>query len=200
MKTSKTNNKVTNNQLVSAAKKDVKAISPFFYINSLTKLAKKNEYCESVNLREVAKIITDYTARFVNSNVRFGFNGDCLRKDSQGRFVYSIPRAMGTAVFATDGDEVVYTRDNRGRDIVRTDNGYKVLQPIPFTLNGFLSAYCEIVRMIDKAQAAVDKAAKETAKEYEKAKKGIIRDFNDGIIDEFQMAQRLSELKAKYAA
>ena len=51
----------------------------------------------------------------------------------------------------------------------------------------------------EKAAKVAEKAAKDSTKEYEKAKKGIISDYNKGVITEIDLAEKLRALKEKYA-
>lgn len=209
MKTNNKTNKATTNQVINAAKSDIKNISPFFYINSLTKLAKKNEFCEHKNVKMVCDKINDI-AKAKGVAGRYGFCADLLTKDSRGRFCYSLPRKLHTfalmgqfftseeldnaPIFDYDTDAVDVRFDTKGRDVVKTENGYGVLQPIPFTLLGFLGAFAEIVKINEQQIAAAAKSAAKREREQLKAAKAIVAAYNHGVISEYEMHVKLSEM------
>ncbi len=208
-KTNKANSKATTSQVINNAKSDIKNISPFFYINSLTKLAKKNEFCEHKNVKVVCDKIKDI-AKAKGVGGRYGFCADLLTKDSRGRFCYSLPRKLhsfalmgqfftpeeldNAPVFDYDTDTVDVRFDTKGRDVVKTENGYGVLQPIPFTLLGFLGAFAEIVKINEQQLAAAAKSAAKREREQQRAAAAIIAAYNQGVISECEMNTKLAEI------
>ena len=57
----KTTNLQAVNTTAKQAKQEVKNVSIMYYVNQLNKLARKNEYCDAVNVREFGEKVREYT-------------------------------------------------------------------------------------------------------------------------------------------
>lgn len=183
--------------------------NPFIVINLLNKAAKgdfsKINNCDikPENLKKVAKV-----CKGMHKN-RYAFDACLFEKDSFGRFCTLSPfkGAKGDLVcdyYDINNLSVLIYTDNKGREVVENEKGDLIVcMPISLTINGVFSAFAKVAKVdiiaTEKAEKATKKAAKDSAKEFEKAKKGVISDYNAGRITEIDLATKLSELKTKYA-
>lgn len=189
-------------QIVKSANSELKGIfkSPFVVVNLLNKAAKgdlsKIEGCGLTvdNVAKVAKACKSLHGE------RYAFDLSLFEKDSKGRFC-TLCKLPKTFVYDTDGDAITYTY--KGGEIVGTN----YLRPIPCTVNGVFSAFAKVAKVdiieTEKAEkaakAAAEKAAKKAKKEYEKMKKGVIADYNKGMLTESALAEKLAQLREAYA-
>lgn len=184
--------------------------NPFIVINLLNKAAKgdfsKIANVEGVTLENVAKVAK--VCKGMHEN-RYAFDVCLFEKDSFGRFCTLSPfKGEKGDLFADYYDinnlsVLVYT-DNKGREIVENEKGdLYTCVPVSLTINGIFNAFAKVAKVdiiaTEKAEKATKKAAKDSAKEFEKAKKGVISDYNAGRITEIDLADKLSALKEKYA-
>ena len=183
--------------------------NPFVVINLLNKAAKgdfsKINNCDikPENLKKVANI-----CKGMHKN-RYAFDVCLFEKDSFGRFCTLSPyKGTKGDLFADYYDinnlSVLAYTDNKGREIVENEKGdLYTCVPISLTVNGIFGAFAKVAKVdiiaAEKAEKATKKAAKDSAKEYEKAKKGVISDYNAGRITEMDLAAKLAELREKYA-
>ena len=190
------------NEVVINGRQEMKDIfdSPFVIINALNKAAKgdfsKIDGCgiSSDNLAKVAKVCKGLHTE------RYAFDLCLFEKDSKGRFctLCKLPKAF---VYDTEGDAITYTY--KGGEIVGTN----YMKPIACTINGVFAAFAKVAKVdiveTEKAEKAAqreaEKAAKKAKKEYEKMKKGVISDYNKGMITEASLAEKLTQLKEMYA-
>lgn len=94
-------------------KSDIKNVSPFYYINQLNKLAKSNEYCEHVNIKECQNTISGIFGTK-------GFSGDILHREPLfGKFanLVKIPETAETATITR-----IVSEENEGIIVVITTN------------------------------------------------------------------------------
>lgn len=189
-------------QIVKGAQNEIKGVfkSPFVVVNLLNKAAKgdfsKIEGCTFTpeNLAKVAKVCKGLHTE------RYAFDLCLFEKDSKGRFcaLCKLPKGF---VYDTDGDSVTYTF--KGCEIVGTN----YMKPIPCTINGVFAAFAKVAKVdivetekAEKAaQQAQEKAAKKAKKEYEKMKKGVIGDYNKGMLTEAALAEKLAQLREAFA-
>lgn len=189
-------------QIVKGAKSEINGVfkSPFVVVNLLNKAAKgdfsKIEGCTFTpeNLSKVAKVCKSLHGE------RYAFDLCLFGKDTMGRFctLCKLPKDF---VYDTDGDSVTYTF--KGCEIV----GVNYMKPIACTVNGVFAAFAKVAKVdiveTEKAEKAAEKAAKKAAKDakrtYEKMKKGVIADYNKGMITEAALAEKLAQLKEMYA-
>lgn len=158
-------------KIAANAKKDLKKINPFYYVNELNKLAKKNEFCESVNLKNLQSRCKEL------HNGRYGFDVSLFAKDFANRFctckkvaISEIPFSVQDALY---GDILAIN----GKEVRFSDDGFYAIiyVPISLSLAGFITAFQKVVTKKENAakaaKAAAEKAAKAAAKENaEKAK------------------------------
>jgi hypothetical protein len=199
------------NGIVKGAKVEIKGTfnNPFVVVNLLNKAVKgdfsKINNCDikPENLKKVANV-----CKGMHKN-RYAFDVCLFEKDSFGRFCTLSPfKGEKGDLFADYYDinnlsVLIYT-DNKGREIVENEKGdLYTCVPISLTINGIFSAFAKVAKVDiianEKSAKGAEKAAKDSAKEYEKAKKGVISDYNAGRITEIDLATKLSELKEKYA-
>jgi len=199
------------NGIVKGAKVEIKGTfnNPFVVINLLNKAAKgdfsKVTNCDikPENLKKVAKVCKGMHAN------RYAFDVCLFEKDSFGRFCTLSPfKGEKGDLFADYYDinnlsVMIYT-DDKGREIVENEKGdLYICVPISLTINGIFNAFAKVAKVdiiaSEKAAKESEKAAKDSTKEYEKAKKGVILDYNSGRITEIDLADKLVALKEKYA-
>lgn len=183
--------------------------NPFVVVNLLNKAAKgdfsKINNCDITpeNLKKVAKV-----CKGMHEN-RYAFDVCLFEKDSFGRFCTMSPFKGAKGDLACDYYDInnlsvlIYT-DNKGREIVENEKGdLFVCVPVSLTINGIFGAFAKVAKVdiiqTEKAEKAAKKAAKDSAKEYEKAKKGVISDYNAGRMTEIDLAAKLAELREKFA-
>jgi hypothetical protein len=199
------------NGIVKGAKVEINGTfkNPFIVINLLNKAAKgdftKVNNCDikPENLKKVANV-----CKGMHKN-RYAFDVCLFGKDSFGRFCTLSPfkgekgNLMHDYYDINNISVLIYT-DNKGREIVENEKGdFYTCVPVALTITGIFNAFAKVAKVdivaTEKAEKATKKAAKDSAKEYEKAKKGAIKDYNDGKISEIDLAEKLRALKENYA-
>ena len=184
--------------------------NPFVVINLLNKAA-KGDFAKVANVEGISRENIKKVASVLKGmhNNRYAFDVCLFEKDSFGRFCTLSPfKGTKGDLFADYYDinnlsVMVYT-DNKWREIVENEKGdLYTCVPISLTINGVFGAFAKVAKVdiIAAEKAAKDsaKGAKDRAKEYEKAKKGVISDYNAGRITEIDLATKLAELREKYA-
>lgn len=183
--------------------------NPFVVVNLLNKAAKgdfsKINNCEisPENLKKVAKV-----CKGMHTN-RYAFDVCLFEKDSFGRFCTLSPFKGAKGDLCADYYDInnlsvlVYT-DNKGREMVENEKGdLYTCVPVPLTVTGIFNAFAKVAKVdiiaAEKAAKDSEKAAKDSEKAYNRAKKGVIKDYNDGKINEVDLATKLGELREKYA-
>lgn len=183
--------------------------NPFIVINLLNKAA-KGDFSKVANVEDITRenlVKVANVLKGMHKN-RYAFDTCLFEKDSFGRFC-TMSNYKGTKgdLFADYYDinnlsVLIYT-DNKGREIVENEKGDMfICMPISLTLNGMFNAFAKVAKVdiiqTEKAAKVAEKAAKDSEKAYNIAKKGVIKDYNDGKITEVELATRLSELKGIY--
>ena len=148
---------VTNTQRVNAsareAREQVRIVgkSLMYYINQLNKLARKNEYCEAINVREFGKEIQKIHGQ------KDLFHACVFTRDSQGR----------ACVVAHSKRMPVW-----GFSLVNVSpEGYDYLRPISLSLVGVLNAFAKVARTKARTADAQEREQAREAKAKEKAQK-----------------------------
>ena len=161
--------KKATNKVASQAKSDIRGISPFYFVNQLNKLAKRNEFCDNTNLSQFKKTIE----REFNCK---GFDVDILHKIN-GEFcnMVKIPttRETQTTIIKVDTTTyeglVVITRTNKATqketqsEYIAYDNDYMFV-PITKTLVAYLNAYKLRLNERYNGQIKALRLAKQTSK------------------------------------
>lgn len=199
------------NGIVKGAKVEINGMfkNPFVVVNLLNKAAKgdmsKISGCNITpeNLKKVAKV-----CKGMHTN-RYAFDVCLFEKDSFGHFCTLSPFKgtkgdLSRDYYDINNLSVLISTDNKGREVVENEKGdLYTCMPIALTINGVFNAFAKVAKVdiiaTEKAEKATKKAAKDSAKEYEKAKNGVISDYNAGRITEIDLADKLSALKEKYA-
>lgn len=199
------------NEVVKGAKVEIKGTfnNPFVVINLLNKAAKgdysKVNNCDinPENIKKVAKV-----CKGMHQN-RYAFDVCLFEKDSFGRFCTLSPFKGEKGDLSHDyidinNVSIMVMTDNKGREIVENEKGdMYTCVPVSLTINGIFNAFAKVAKVdiieSEKAEKVAEKAKKDSTKAYEKAKKGIISDYNKGMITEIDLAEKLRALKEKYA-
>mgnify|MGYP007069857283 CR=1 FL=1 len=181
----------TTKELAQSAKQDLRNVSPFYFINQLNRLAKKNEYCENENLQELGRRVKQ-----LHEDKRYYFVADVFVKNSAGVFCTKtrLPKIYTLDLIEEYGD-LVCTHTYKGREIV----GEYYLVPVSLSLVGFIAAYKKVVCQYENEVAKVqreEKREKETAtkrrKTLEKAK-SVVKSVFGELADTFDNATILAK-------
>ena len=199
------------NGIVKGAKVEIKGTfnNPFVVINLLNKAAKgdfsKINNCDikPENLKKVANV-----CKGIHAN-RYAFDVCLFEKDSFGRFCTLSPFKGVKSDLMCDYYDInnlsmLISTDKKGHEIVENEKGVLyICVPVTLTINGVFNAFAKVAKVdiieTEKAAKGAEKAAKDSAKAYEKAKKGIISDYNNGMITEIDLADKLRALRENYA-
>lgn len=156
-----TASKRVNNEF-KTAKSDLKNVSPFFFINQLNKLAKANEYCEHINIKECSDTISGIFGTK-------GFSADVLHKEPLfGNFanLVKIPSNVETAtitrIVSEENEgiiEVTTTNKNTNKTTTKEYARYNetlMFAPITPSLVGYINAFQKRVKeSLDGMKASI---------------------------------------------
>ena len=214
---------VSNYQDAKAMKRnavnDVKAVSHniLFYVRSLNKLAAKNEFCEKVNVNELAKTFKSLLPENIKANMKANeyFHASVFCKDYMNR-VCKVSEYKGANVTVNqviNEGGAIFTDTNgqkvNGKEIRlnASGDGLVILSPITMTLHGVCAAFGDVVtanaKAIDEKIKAEKKAAKESAKAANKRAKEIARlskQFANGEISGATFRTEIARLESEMAA
>lgn len=190
------NSNVTNNfstlcNTVKGANTEVKTAkcNIMYYVNQLNKLARKNEFVDGVNVKELGKLVRNYALnKGYEIPVNAPYNAYLFYKGVNGVSGYTkTHKVKANSAFCID--------------IVVTD-----FVPVVLSESGLINAYKYILGIDAKA---TDKAAKETLKAANKAKRDAKKaaketlkreqlqariDYNNGKIDINQFAAIMAKV------
>ena len=170
----------TATQLGTAVKKDLKKVSPFYYINQLNALARKNEYLEGINLSQLAERCKAYQTKhnLVDNNgksFRYSFVGDMLMKDYKGRFVvcvsipdYKVNQIDAKSIIRFAEDTGIIIDAANGWELGYDDNGFYYFKPVQLSLSGFVGAFVEALKADEFIEKQAEKATKQEQKKLAK--------------------------------
>lgn len=190
---------------VNGAKVEVKGVfnNPFVVCNLLEKAAKGDfEKIADVsnisreNLAKVAKVLKGmHGQRYAFSFDFLLSNIELFRKDSKN-VLCSVSMSRTLPLWKYDFLDIVPCTD-------KTPAKFIYLRPVKCSINAIFNAFAKVakvdIKVSEKAAKDSEKAAKDMEKAYNRAKKGVIKDYNDGKISEIELATKLGELKEKYA-
>lgn len=185
---SSVNNKKQLNETTAAASNDIKSMSIMYYVNQLNKLARKNEFVNDTNIKDLGKMLQQHTGE------KDLFTARCFTKDINGRSC-TIANYKGdiSPVELIHGEIVT----DKGNELRLSADGENVVmfKPVQMSLTGLITAYKAILTPV---AAAADKAAREQQREQRKAanksaaaarkaireqQKQAIEDYRNGKID-----------------
>lgn len=199
-------NRTDNNSRLSstaaAARKDVKGMGVMYYVNQLNKLAKKNDFVNNVNIKELGQMLQAYT------HTKELFTARCFVPDLLGRPCYpstfakykgNVPvcELMDGSVIVEDGKELFISKD--GSHIV-------VRKSVTLSLTGLISAYRAILapvakeadKQARKTQKANNKRANKTAaavhSTFTQEQLQAVLDFHSGKIDKDKFCEIMSRV------
>lgn len=191
--------------VVKGAKVEVKGVfnNPFVVCNLLEKAAKGDfEKIANVsnisreNLAKVAKVLKGmHGQRYAFSFDFLLSNSDLFRKDNNN-ILCSVSTSKNLPSWSFQLLDIIPCTD-------KVPAKFVYLRPVVCSINAIFAAFAKVAKVdiknSEKAAKDSEKAAKDKEKEYNRAKKGVIKDYNDGKISEIDLATKLSELKEKYA-
>ena len=194
-------------KIVKSAKGEVNGTfkSPFVIVNLLNKAAKgdftKVANCEGLNRDNLAKV-----AKVVKTlhEGRYSFDTIVFEKDYKGRFCTVSPfkGEVRRDYLDISGISALVATDSKGREVITCEDGkMQVFAPISLTIPAFFNAFAKVAKVdilaTEKAEKAEKVAAEKAEKEYERNKKGILRDYNAGKFGEVELAEKLTSLREK---
>lgn len=159
-------NNVKNVNCVAAkAKNDVKNVSFMYFVNMLNKFAKKNEFCDNTNVKELLLAFREATGYNV-------FTSQVFEKDYAKRSC--LVRAYKGSVTADDlvhGDTIT---DENGNELILSADGksVRVLRPIALTRTAIIDAYKAIIL---PAARTADNTARAKVREEKKQARASLR-------------------------
>ena len=190
--------------VVKGAKVELKGVfnNPFVVCNLLEKAAKGDfEKIANVcnisreNLTKVAKELKGmHGQRYAFSFDFLLSNSELFRKDKKG-LLCSVSSSKVLPLWKYELLEVIPYTDKKLAKFI-------YLRPVVCSVDAIFSAFAKVAKVdiknTEKAAKDSEKAAKDSEKAYNRAKKGVIKDYNDGKISEIELATKLGELKEKY--
>lgn len=165
-------NELAASKIAANARKDLKKINPFYYVNELNKLARKNEFCENVNI----KVLQDRCKKLHNG--RYGFDVSLFEKDYLNRFCTCKKVAFTEVPFMQEDANYGDILAINGKEIrFSTDGFYAVIYvPITISLAGFITAFQKVVSEKENAEKAAKAAEEKAAKAAERAAKAAAKE------------------------
>lgn len=177
----KTNN---FNSTIREAKREVSSvnINPLSNLQVLNKLARKNEFIDKTNVSEVLSALPYCGGKY---------HMDQFARNSQGQIC-----------------EIVSIKNSCRYEIAYIFGKYYRLKPVKTDLNGCFRALCSVAKYRREfincnfltAEEASDSALNKITEakiRAERAALAVIEDFNLGLINEIECAERLSALKKR---
>lgn len=177
--------------------------NPFIVCNLLEKAA-KGDFEKVANVdgitRENIAIVAKTLKKLHGNRYAFSFdfllsNSDLFRKDRNG-VLCSVSTSKSVPAFKYDMLDIIAATD-------KTPARFVYLRPVVCSIIAIFNAFAKVAKVdiiqAEKAAKVAEKAAKDSEKAYNIAKKGVIKDYNDGKITEVELATKLSALKEKYA-
>lgn len=161
------------------AKSEVKALSIMYYVNQLNKLARKNEYCESTNVRELGNLVRTFCK---DSNIDLK-NGDFfsayLFDKINGVSYYKITtHKKQSSAFAINIDIVTYKA---------------VTLSLPGVINAFKAVLAPTAKAEDKAAKAAAAAARKTESSAKAAARKALKAEQKAAIIAFNSGKMCAE-------
>lgn len=163
------NNVKNVNNAAKGALQDIKRLSFMYFVNQLNRLAKKNEFCENVNVRELLTAYKEATGQAAFSSSSFEkdtFHRSCIVKAYKGAIT---AEALHEAM--AHGDTL---SDDKGQELILSADGQavRVLAPIALTLPAVLNAF-KVVTL--PAAREADKEARAKVREEKKQARAALR-------------------------
>lgn len=194
---SSVNNKKQLNATAAAARNDIKKMSIMYYVNQLNKLAKRNEFVDNVNIKDLGKMLQQHTGE------KELFTARCFTKDIYNRPCTVVAYKGSVTIAELLHGEIVTDKDRELR-VSEDGESIVVFKPVQMSLTGLIAAYKAILQPV---AAAADKAAREQQREQRKTankaaaaarkiireqQKKAIEDYRNGKIDINEFAKIMS--------
>lgn len=163
--TESANNVKNVNNVATRAKNDVKNVSFMYFVNMLNKFAKKNEFCDNTNVKELLLAFREATGYNV-------FTSHVFEKDYAKRSC--LVRAYKGSLTPDDlkhGDTIT---DEKGNELILSEDGKSVrmLRPIALTRTAIIDAYKAVI--LPTAREA-DNTARAKVREEKKQARAWLR-------------------------
>lgn len=144
------------------AKSEVKSLSIMYYVNQLNKLARKNEYCESTNVRELGDLVRAFCKDNCNIDLKNGefFSAYLFDKINGVSFYKVTTHKKQSSAFAINIDIVTYKA---------------VTLSLYGVINAFKAVLAPTAKAEDKAAKAAAAAARKAARKTESSAKAAAR-------------------------
>ena len=181
-------NRAALNNAAKGANQEIKSLSPMYYVNQLNKLAKKNEFVEGVNLRDLGNMVKQ------QSGERDLFTLRVFSPDYQGRPCYIAKYKGEITVQDLAHGEIVC--DNRGNELrISAQDPEQVItyRAISLSLSGFISAFRAYLAPFaaeqDRAERAERKAAQSAESKARAAARKIIKEQQRAAIEKYNRGE-----------
>ena len=162
-------NRAALNQATKGAKEEIKSLSPMYYVNQLNKLAKKNEFVDGVNIRDLGNMVKQI------SGERDLFTLRVFSPDYQGRPCY-IAKYKGEQPIAEFADGSVIC-DEKGYELRIAERESKegatieivTYRAVTLSLSGMIAAYRAVLSPIAAEQDRAERAAQREQRKAERS-------------------------------
>ena len=162
-------NRAAVNNTAKGAKQEIRSLSPMYYVNQLNKLARKNEFIEGVNIRDLGNMIKQV------SGERDYFTLRVFTPDYQGRPCY-IANYKGEQPISDFCDGSIIC-DERGNELrIREREGKEGMiteiityRAVSLSLSGMIAAYRAVLSPIAAEQDRAERAAQREQRRAEQS-------------------------------
>lgn len=158
---------VTASQISAAASRQLHEVvsNPMYCANQLSKLARKNEYCDGQDIKAVETAL-----RKLTDSGRYAFTRENLIYDSIGRVCRAV--AYTRSVYTGDFCFVFGRESDRCNEVSEMYGVQVELVPVRITTENILRVYCsrlKLAELSERNRAAAQKAADREKKAQERA-------------------------------
>lgn len=169
--------------VVNGAKNEVRSMSIMYYVNQLNKLARKNEFVDGVNIKDLGTLVKSF------SGEKDLFTARVFSKDINGRACYVANYKGSVTVADLLHGEIV---TDKGNELRLNEDGTNVVmyKPVQMTLTGLIAAYKAVLQPVaaaaDKTAREQQKAARKTANKAAAAARRLVREQQKQAIEDYR--------------
>lgn len=169
--------------VVNGAKNEIRNMSIMYYVNQLNKLARKNEFVEGVNIKDLGTLVKSF------SGEKDLFTARVFTKDIEGRPCYTANYKGTVTVSDLAHGEIVA---DKGNELRLSSDGESVVmyKPVQLSLTGLIAAYKAVLQpaaaAADKAAREQQKAARKSANKAAAAARKLIKEQQKQAIDDYR--------------
>lgn len=168
---------------VNGAKNEIRSMSIMYYVNQLNKLARKNEFVEGVNIKDLGVLVKSF------SGEKDLFTARVFSKDVNGRPCYIAAYKGSVQVADLIHGEIITEKECELR-VSADEQRVVVYKPVQMSLTGLIAAYKAVLQPVaaaaDKAAREQQKAARKTANKAAAAARKLVREQQKQAIADYQ--------------